>query len=185
MQLYKKDSIKYDDGSVRNFYQFEALKNCNELKKLILSLQNKFGMIDEIIVRSEKTDNAQDIVFYKKYENLADFIKNYNLQDIQEFNMYVFTGNNVYYHLNTLSNTLAIYKENIIAEDMIEEEPNYEYYKFENDLILRFDLNSAKCYYLTNDGNWKYDNSFRHFIDDPAYKYEIIDDPLSEKKNKR
>ena len=178
MQLYKKENKRYKDGSTRNIYQFEHLNNCEELKKFIFSLQKKFGNIYNIIV---KKYCIKEWIYYH-FDNYNDFVKNYNCEDIEEFNIYEFLSDGMHYKIDTVANLIYIYKLNSINQ---QDSDNYEYYKFNSNLIVRYNNDNANCYYLDNNNEWVYKGSLISLIEDPAYKYEIISDPLSEKKNKR
>lgn len=181
MKLYKQSSNNYEDGSKRNIYNFGSLKNVDELKNFMILIQNQYGNLFNIIVKKYQVNN--EVLFYHCYNDLNTFIKEYNMENIQEFNIYEFLSNDMHYKIDTLQNTLDIYQENIIANGENQTE-NYEYYKFDSGLIVRFNLKNAHCDYLSDDNKWISNNSLLSMVDDAAYTYEIIENPL-ESKNKR
>lgn len=180
MKLYKQSSNDYEDGSKRNIYNFESLKNCDELKNFMLLIQNQYGKLFDIIVKKYQTNN--EVLVYHRYNDLNDFVEKYNKENIQEFNIYEFLSNNMHYKIDTLKNTLDIYQKNVIDEE-VSETANYEYYRFSSGLIVRYNPKNAHCDYLSDDNEWISNNSLLSMVDDAAYDYEIIENPL-EAKNK-
>ncbi|MCI9433722.1 MAG: hypothetical protein HFI86_00405 [Bacilli bacterium] len=180
MKLYKQSSHDYEDGSKRNIYNFESLQNCDELKKFMILIQNQYGKLFDIIVKKYQVNN--EVLFYHCYNDLNEFIKEYNRENIQEFNIYEFLSDNMNYKIDTLHNTLDIYQENIIGADENQTE-NYEYYRFDSGLIVRFNLRNAHCDYLDDDNRWISNNSLLSMVDDAIYNYKTIENPL-ETKNK-
>lgn len=180
MKLYKQSSNDYEDGSKRNIYNFESLQNCDELKSFMVLIQNQYGKLFDIIVKKHQINNQ--VLFYHRYNDLNEFIGKYNKENIQEFNIYEFLSNNMHYKIDTLKNTLDIYQKNIIVDEENQTE-NYEYYRFDSGLIVRFNLRNAHCDYLNDDNRWVSNNSLLSMVDDAAYRYEIIENPL-EIKNK-
>ena len=91
MTIYKQETIPYDDGTERVIYSFPSLKDCNDLKKFMVLLESICGKIDEMIITNCTSDD-ETISFYKRYDDLPDFLDNFNLQNIREYNTYTFTG---------------------------------------------------------------------------------------------
>lgn len=180
MKLYKQSSNDYEDGSKRNIYNFESLQNCDELKSFMVLIQNQYGKLFDIIVKKHQINNQ--VLFYHRYNDLNEFIEKYNKENIQEFNIYEFLSNNMHYKIDTLQNTLDIYQKNIIVNEENQTE-NYEYYRFDSGLIVRYNQANAHCDYLSDDNEWISKNSLLSMVDDAAYTYEIIENPL-ETKNK-
>lgn len=174
MKLYKVDSKNFDNGDIKKVYRFEQLKNLDDLKNFLLLIKNYYGEISEIIVKKDIGTN--EIVFYKKYQEFEEFVNNYNLNNFKEFNIYEFLGNNMHFKIDILNNLIDIYQgsENTLIDGKI---IDYEYYRFESGLIVRFNKGNAHCDYLDNN-NWVSKNSLITLIDDAAYKYEIIENPL-------
>lgn len=172
MKLYEKSITKYSDGSIRNIYHLEPLKSCNELKGFLLSFQNKFGDILCIIVKRYEKENF--ISFYKRYNDLYDFLENFDLVNIKKFNIYEFLCGNMHCKIDFEKDIIDIYHPNYISKP---ESDNYEYYKFSSGLIVRYNNDNGKCYYLDKN-KWILRYSLQSIIDDAAYAYEIIGDPL-------
>lgn len=175
MELYEKGIKKYFDGSIRTVYQFDSLKSCNELKGFLLSIQNKFGDVQDIIVKRYVSDNK--VLFYKRYNDLYDFLEKFDLPNVQEYNTYEFLCNGMHCKIDSEKDIIDIYHSVNITES---ESDNYEYYKFSSGLIVRYNNDSGRCYYLDDDNKWICKLSLQSMIDDAAYAYEIIDDPLKE-----
>ncbi len=181
MKLYKQNSEIYSNGSKKEVYKFENLQNNNDIKNFLKLLQEQFGIIYDINVKKYKSES--EILLYDHYDNLNEFIARYNNPNMKDYNVYEFLGQNIHYRINTDNNTIEIYFKKKRIKDEIQ--PDYEYYKFANGLIIRIDKNTAHCFYLTTSGQWKNDDAYLKFVEDAAYKYEIIDDPLEEKKKTR
>lgn len=179
MKLYRKELKKYDDGSIRSVYNFEKIEKIDDLKRFMLAIQNKFGTLNNIIVKNETSDNK--ILLYKKYKNLKEFCKDYQYENFEKFNIYEFLGVNLHFKIDITNNFIDIYqkKSDLLNQNDID---NYSYYLFENGLIVRYDKNNSNCSYLNEDNIWVEDNSLIPLICNPNYDYEEIDDPL-EKKN--
>ncbi|MCM1059117.1 MAG: hypothetical protein NC452_02360 [Eubacterium sp.] len=174
MKLYQKITKKYEDGSIRKIYQLETLKSCNELKGFLLSFQNKFGDMDCIIVK--RYVGVNKVLFYGRYIDLYDFLEKFNLADIKEYNTYEFSCDNLHCVIDTEKNIINIFQSDYLSEP---ESDNYEYCKFLNSkLIIRYNKDNGSCYYLDNYNRWICEYSLQRFLDDAAYSYEIIDDPL-------
>lgn len=173
MKLYEKSITKYSDGSIRNIYHIEPLKSCNELKGFLLSFQNKFGDICDIIVKRYVGRN--EVLFYKRYADLYYFLKGFELADIKKFNIYEFLCSDMHCVIDTEKDIIDIYR----SEDIVEpESDNYEYYKFSSGLVVRYNNENGRCCYLDENNKWVRKNSLQSIIDDAAYAYKIIDDPL-------
>ena len=181
MTLHKYKTTIYEDGTERNIYRFAPLHSCDDLKKFMISLENICGDIDDIIVKRYIDEHT--VLLYEKYEFFPDFLEKFNLEDIKEFNKYEFSGTDKDHRfdaickIDTIDSTINIYTfdhyENL-------ETDNYEYYKFDNDLIVRYNLDSGRCYYLLRDEKrWVSNNSLISKIEDAAYKYIEISDPLN------
>lgn len=177
MKLYKQSSNNYEDGARRDVYNFETLRINEELKNFMILIQEQYGNLFDIIVKKYQPGN--EVLFYRRYNNLKDFIEKYNKEDIQEFNIYEFLSKNMHYKIDTLQNTLDIYQKSNI-NDEINEVESYEYYRFDSGLIVRYNIKNAHCDYL-NDDEWISNNSLISMVDDAAYKYEIIENPLTTK----
>lgn len=183
MTIYKQKTIPYDDGTERVIYSFPSLKDCNDLKKFLVLLESICGKIDEMIISNCTSD---DEAFYKRYDDLPDFLDNFNLQNIREYNTYTFTGCNkndkfkTYNKIDTVKNTFSFYK---CYDDEFDEpqKGNYRYYKFKNGTIVRINMTGRGCHYLTKDNRWKLDYSYEDWIYDAAYSMVEISDPLSGK----
>lgn len=143
MELYEKGIKKYSDGSIRNIYQMETLKNCNELKGFLLSFQNKFGDVYDIIVK--RYVSHSEVLFYRHYNDLYDFLEGFNLVNIQKYNIYEFLCDDMHCKIDSEKDIIDIYHSNDIIEP---ESNNYEYYKFSSGLIVRYDNDNGNCYYL-------------------------------------
>lgn len=173
MKLYEKSITKYSDGSIRNIYHLEPLKSCNELKGFLLSFQNKFGDICDIIVKRYEKENF--ISFYKRYNDLYDFLENFDLVNIKKYNIYEFLCSDMHCIIDTEKDIIDIYR----SEDIVEpKSDNYEYYKFRSGLVVRYNNDNGRCCYLDENNKWVRKNSLQSMIDDAAYAYEIIGDPL-------
>lgn len=177
MKLYKQSSNNYEDGSKRDIYNFETLKTNDELKNFMILIQNQYGNLFDIIVKKYQIGN--EVLFYHRYNDLNDFLDKYNKENIQEFNIYEFLSNNMHYKIDTLQNTLDIYQKSNIDE--INEVANYEYYRFSSGLIVRYNTKNAHCDYLNDDNEWISNNSLITKVDDAAYDYEIIENPVTTK----
>ena len=118
---------------------------------------------------------SDDEVFYKRYDDLPDFLDNFNLQIIREYNKF-----KTYNKINTVKNTFTFYK---CYDDEFDEpqKDNYRYYKFRNGTIVRINMTGRGCHYLTKDNRWKLDYSYEDWIYDAAYSMVEISDPLSGK----
>lgn len=173
MELYEKGITKYSDGSIRNIYYLEPLKNCNELKGFLLSFQNKFGDIFDIIVK--RYVGNSEVLFYKRYNDLYDFLEDFELADIKKYNIYEFLCVDMHCKIDTENDIIDIYHSEEIAEP---ESDNYEYYKFSSGLVVRYSNGNGNCCYLDKNNKWVRKNSLQSIIDDSAYTYEIIDNPL-------
>lgn len=180
MTIHKQETISYHYGAERNIYLFPPLNSCDDLKKFMISLESICGEIWDIIVKKDIGENT--VRLYGKYEFLLDFLEKFDLQNIQEFDTYEFSGRNsdsIYYthcKIDTVKNTLDIYKSNHASKP---EKGSYKYYRFENGIIVRLNTNGSGCHYLTDDNRWKLDYSYEDLIDDAAYKYAEISDPLN------
>lgn len=172
MKLYEKSITKYSDGSIRNIYHLEPLKSCNELKGFLLSFQNKFGDICDIIVKRYVGRN--EVLFYKRYNELYDFLEDFDLTDIKKYNIYEFSCSNMHCKIDSEKDIIDIYHLNYISKP---ESDNYEYYKFSSGLVVRYNNDNGKCYYLAKN-KWILRYSLQSIIDDAAYAYEVIDNPL-------
>lgn len=173
MELYEKSITKYSDGSIRNIYHLEPLKNCNELKGFLLSFQNKFGDIFDIIVK--RYVGNSEVLFYKRYNDLYDFLEDFELADIKKYNIYEFLCVDMHCKIDTEKDIIDIYRSEDVTES---ESDNYEYYKFSSGLVVRYNNDNGSCYYLGENNKWIRKNSLQSIIDDAAYAYEIIDNPL-------
>lgn len=178
MNLYKKESITYENNSKRDIYSFEEIKSLEDLKNFMLLLKNQFGDLYDIIVK--KDDGSQDRIFYSRYDTLDRFINSYNPSNFNRYNIYEFLGENLHIRIDLLEKLIDIYYRNAVYRSNNEKE--YSYYLFENGMIVRYPKSGGCCDYLDNNNNWVYDNTLFDKIIDPAYKCEEIDNPLDGKK---
>ena len=57
MTIYKQETIPYDDGTERVIYSFPPLKDCDDLKKIMVLLESICGKIDEMIITNCTSDD--------------------------------------------------------------------------------------------------------------------------------
>ncbi len=115
------------------------------------------------------------VLFYRWYNDLYDFLEGFDLTYIKKYNIYEFSCSNMHCVIDTEKDILDIYRSEYIAKP---ESDNYEYYKFSSGLVVRYNKDNGTCCNLDEDNRWVRKNSLQSMIDDAAYAYEMIDDPL-------
>lgn len=169
MNFIETDKKILSSGDIYT-YTYDEIKDINDLYKFLESIENQYGELHEIIV---KTNNI------KIYNNIIDF-KNDNviLKDIMQIR-FSLSKRNIVFNLNLKNKVFNINNLEKSLGIKINDTKKIKYYKNQYDNIIKYDGNSNTYYLLNKKTNeWIKDNMLMKELYDSEYIIEEI--PYSE-----
>ena len=152
MKLVHKDTIKFENNNFHEIYECN-IKNINDFVSLIESLEDSYGVIEDILCI--KTDKDNNLLSYIEYDNIDELKNIFNNDKYREYNMYKFSSRDKYidFMYDTNSNNLNIYNnEGSLGKKEYDKKKN-KYYKDEYGNIVKYDENKRIIYTFDKENN--------------------------------
>ena len=182
MKFFNKENNITEINKLRKgcFY-YDNINNYKELITLLKQIELTYGNLEDIIIKSKNKKN--EISYFRRYNDINTFISSFTKEDFENANLYEFSTKSGDYSFQVDNNLkeFTIYQYNFKNKNNVNDENIY--YKFDNNLYVKYNKSDLCFYYLDENGDWIFNNALISKIYDSTSKYEIIDDTEFKEKN--